>query len=141
MKFILPLLILSVLVITACSSNSRTPVPEANVQAGEVYVKASEINPADRSAPVWIALRNTGTAPAVIIKAESAWVKSVELRNGDSPVANIEIPAGGTVDFTPTGYHPQLIGIPDAVKVGDQFGMALDFASSLQMPLTVTIRP
>lgn len=31
MKYILPLLILSAIVITACSSNARTPVPEANV--------------------------------------------------------------------------------------------------------------
>ena len=141
MKYILSLFALAMLFMTACSSTPRTAAPVANVQAGEVYLKASEINPADRSAPVWIALRNTGTATAVIIKAESAWVKSVELRNGDKPVATVEIPAGVTLDMTPTTNHVHLIGIPDAVKVGDTFGIALDYASSLQMPLTVTVRP
>jgi copper(I)-binding protein len=142
MAYKLIALLILALAASACSSSPRTPIPQSNVQFGEVYIKASEISPVDRSVPVWMALRNTGTAPAEIIKAEVNSAKSVEFRNGTQPAAPpISIPAGATVDFTPQSYHVQIIGLPEAIKVGDTFGMALTFASSEQRPLTVTVRP
>lgn len=142
MKYILPLLILTALFVTACGSDSRTPPPVSNVQVGEVYIKASEINPADRSAPLWMTLRNTGTAPAVLIKVESASAQKTELRDGQNkPIATVEIPVGAPVDFTPTTNHAQFTGLKDGLKAGDQFGAGLVFGSSAQYAITVNIRP
>lgn len=140
MKFVLPILLFVALFITACGSE-RTPPPVADVQIGEVYIKASEINPADRSAPLWMAVRNTGTAPAVLIKVESAFAQKTELRDSNNqPIANVVIPAGATVDFKPTANHPLFIGLREGLKAGEQFGAGLVLADSTQYALTVNIR-
>lgn len=141
MKYMTVIFILFAVLISACSADPRTAAPVANVQIGEVYIKASEINPADRSAPLWMAVRNTGTAPAVLVKVESAFVTSTELRNGDKPIQTVEIPAGATVDFTPTGNHARFIGLKDGLKAGDQFGAGLLFASTQLYSIQVNIRP
>lgn len=140
MKIFLPILALVTLFVTACS-DTRTPPPVSDVQVGEVYIKASEINPADRSAPLWMAVRNTGTAPAVLIKVESAFAQKTELRDGNNqPIATVAIPAGATVDFTPTGNHAVFVGLKEGLKAGDQFGAGLVFGDSGQYALTVNIR-
>jgi hypothetical protein len=140
MKFVLPILLFVALFMTACS-DTRTPPPVADVQIGEVYIKASEINPADRSAPLWMAVRNTGTAPAVLIKAESAFAQKTELRDGNNqPIASVVIPAGATVDFKPSGNHALFIGLKEGLKAGEQFGAGLVLADSTQYALTVNIR-
>ena len=141
MKYILALLTLAMLFVTACSSTPRTAAPEANVQIGEVYIKASEINPADRSAPLWMAMRNTGTAPAVLIKVESAFAQKTEMRDANNqPIANVIIPAGGSVDFKPSANHAVFIGLKEGLKAGEQFGAGLVFGDSTQYALTVNIR-
>jgi copper(I)-binding protein len=56
------------------------------------------------------------------------------------PVANVEIPAGGKVEFKPGGYHVMLGGLTQDLKVGDIIQVALQFARSGEITVEVAIK-
>ena len=49
---------------------------------------------------------------------------------GMQPVARLEIPAGGTVELKPGGYHIMLMGLARPLKEGDEIELTLSFAKA-----------
>jgi copper(I)-binding protein len=57
------------------------------------------------------------------------------------PVDRIEIPAGGTVELEPGGYHVMLLDVPDTYPaVGETFEVTLTFEQAGEKTVTAEVR-
>jgi len=59
---------------------------------------------------------------------------------GMQPVARLEIPAGGTVELKPGGYHIMLIDLTQDLKAGDKIEITLKFEKAGEVKVTVEVR-
>ena len=59
---------------------------------------------------------------------------------GMQPVARLEIPAGGTVQLAPGGYHIMLIGLTKDLNVGDTVQVTLKFEKAGDVTVTAQVR-
>jgi len=56
------------------------------------------------------------------------------------PVDSVAVPAGGTVEFAPGGYHVMLIDLATPLEVGTSFPLTLTFAKAGTVTLTAEVR-
>lgn len=90
---------------------------------------------------------NDGDQPDALVGAAADVAEKVELHEthmeGDvarmRPVARVEIPARGQVEFRPRGLHVMLIGLKQDLRAGDTFTLTLRFERSgeIQVPVVV----
>jgi copper(I)-binding protein len=59
---------------------------------------------------------------------------------GMVPVARVDVPAGGTVEFKPGGYHLMLIGLIADLKVGDTIELTLTFEKAGAITVKAEVR-
>ena len=59
---------------------------------------------------------------------------------GMRPIARLEIPAGGTVELMPGGYHIMLIDLNQELKVGDKIEVTLKFEKAGDVKVTAEVR-
>ena len=89
-----------------------------------------------------------GTKSATLTGISTALVKRAELHNniamahgmtGMAPLANVDIPIGLTVNFTPGGKHVMLFGVDPSVHPGDRLTTSFAFAGrpAITTPLKV----
>ncbi|MEJ2305790.1 MAG: copper chaperone PCu(A)C [Anaerolineales bacterium] len=57
-----------------------------------------------------------------------------------APVARVDVPARGSVEFKPGGYHVMLVGLTQDLNEGDTLKLTLRFEKSGEMPLDVPVR-
>ncbi len=85
--------------------------------------------------------------PLRLVKAESAFAKTVEIHNMSmkdgvmemKAVDAIEIPANTTVSLKPGGYHIMMIKIAKPVKLGDAVPLKLTFESADKKTFAVEV--
>jgi len=56
-------------------------------------------------------------------------------------VETIDIPAGGTAELKPGGYHLMVIGLKKELKEGDKVTITLEFSGGLRKTITVPVKP
>jgi hypothetical protein len=56
-------------------------------------------------------------------------------------VETIDIPAGGTVELKPGGYHLMVIGLKKELKEGDKVTITLEFSGDLRRTITIPVKP
>lgn len=56
------------------------------------------------------------------------------------PVSRVEVPAHGSIEFKPGGYHVMLVGLTQDLKAGNTFKLTLQFEKSGEITLDVPIR-
>ena len=56
------------------------------------------------------------------------------------PVSRVEVPAHGSIEFKPGGYHVMLVGLKQDLKVGDTLKLTLQFEKSGEIALDVPVR-
>jgi periplasmic copper chaperone A len=56
------------------------------------------------------------------------------------PVDKVEIPAGGTVEFKPGGYHVMLLDLKKDLKAGDTVKVKLTFTKAGEQEATATVK-
>ena len=59
---------------------------------------------------------------------------------GMRPIERLEIPAGGTVELKPGGYHIMLIELNRELKVGEQVEITLKFEKAGDVKVTAEVR-
>jgi copper(I)-binding protein len=59
---------------------------------------------------------------------------------GMQPIARLEIPAGGTVQLAPGGYHIMLIGLTKDLNVGGTVQVTLKFEKAGDVTVTADVR-
>ena len=78
-----------------------------------------------------------GTADDKLVGIDSAVVEKIELHQSSmsggmmtmTPIAEVAIPAGGKVEFSPEGNHAMLFGVNAAIKPGTAIPLLFHFAS------------
>ncbi len=56
-----------------------------------------------------------------------------------APLANMPVPAHGTVAISPGGKHIMLMGLTRALKAGETFPLTMSFAKAGPIAVTVTV--
>lgn len=79
--------------------------------------------------------------------AESSVAKMVELHETDkttgkmSPVKDgLKIPAGGSLELAPGGYHIMLMEMTGELKAGDELPLTLDFSDGSKVKVKVLVK-
>jgi len=86
-----------------------------------------------------ISLRSASTAVAQTVE-----LHKMELVDGMMKmhrVQLIDIPAGGTAELKPGGYHLMVIGLKKELKEGDKVTITLEFSSDRRETITIPVKP
>jgi copper(I)-binding protein len=59
---------------------------------------------------------------------------------GMRPIARLEVPAGGTVELKPGGYHIMLMELTTELKAGDKVEITLKFEKAGDVKVTAEVR-
>lgn len=121
------------------------PTPETMNEEGMAEAPAGPVTGA------FMMIQNNGTAAQRLIRAavDPAIARTVEIHEttvGDDqvmrmrPVDGIDIPAGGSAQLKPGGYHIMLIDVQQALNPGDTVRLTLTFASGLELAVDAPVR-
>ena len=112
-----------------------TPGVLANdVMVKGAFARASAVSTAKAGA-VYMNLSNQAAAPDKLLDITTEAAASAEVHESAEkddvatmrPVEALEIPAGGSVDLKPGGYHIMLMGLKAPLKKGDMLMLQLKF--------------
>lgn len=86
----------------------------------------------------YLTVTNTGSEPDTLVAVASPLagkgeIHLMETKNGVmtmTPVAGVDIPAGGTVTLAPGGYHLMFITLSEPLKEGERLPVTLTFAKA-----------
>jgi len=93
---------------------------------------------------IYLNLANEGSSPDVLLSVESQVAAAVEMHETKidendvmrmTPLAKIEVPAGGSVSLEPGGKHIMLINLKQELKPNEKISLTLNFEKA--GPLTV----
>ena len=131
-------LILEFLAAIALTLGAILALP-SGVLANDVMVKgafarASAMSTAKAGA-VYMTLSNQGAEPDKLLQITTESAASAEVHESAEkdgmatmrPIESLEIPAGGSVDLKPGGYHIMLMGLKGPLKKGDMIMLQLKF--------------
>lgn len=136
----------SIALLAACSSAAASP--SAGISVGDAWARSSSAMAS--AAAAYATITNAGTAVDVLVGATSPAAATVEVHEtvavgspaasggtmmGMQLVGRVEIPAGGTLQLKPGGYHVMLIGLARDLAVGDTIDLTLVFEKA--GPITV----
>ena len=96
----------------------------------------------------YMVIRNNGSAADALVGASADFATTVELHEsvmeGDMasmhPVEQIDLPAGGSVELKPGGYHIMLIGITQPLEEGQTVTITLHFAQADDIEVQAPVR-
>jgi copper(I)-binding protein len=102
----------------------------------------------DTTSAVYFVIANEGGQADALIGATTPAASQAELHQSVIqndvaemvPVARVDIPAGGRVEFKPGGYHVMLVGLTRDLKVGESIPLTLRFEKSGAITIDVPIR-
>lgn len=99
---------------------------------------------------VYMVIVNNGNEADALVEVTSSIAKTVEIhqtvQEGDVmkmqpvPGQRLEIPAHGTVELKPGGYHIMLIGLEHPLQPGENITLTLRFEQSGEMTIEVPVR-
>jgi copper(I)-binding protein len=92
---------------------------------------------------VYMTIANRGAQPDALVSATSDAAKVVELHEvrheggamAMRPIPRMPLPAGGSLELKPGGYHVMLLGLTRHLHAGDKIKVTLTFENAA--PLTV----
>lgn len=129
---------------------AAAPAAARTVKAGVLVLSSLQIRAAPRGLPTtaaYLTVENPGKAADALVEvrcgcAGSAMVHRTETRSGVSSmsmVGEVDIPAGGTVSFSPSGLHVMLVGLKGPLVAGKTQVMTLTFkkAGRIEAPFRV----
>jgi copper(I)-binding protein len=137
-------LVLEVLAATALTLGAilaSTPgVLASDVMVRGAFARASAVSTAKAGA-VYMTLTNQGATPDRLLQITTQTAASAEVHESAEkdgvatmrPVEGLEIPAGGSVDLKPGGYHVMLVGLKAPLKKGDMISLQLKFEHAGQV--------
>ncbi|MFM2105038.1 MAG: hypothetical protein RL338_70 [Chloroflexota bacterium] len=97
----------------------------------------------------FLTISNPGSTADALLSASSPAAAAVEIHEtsmgadgmmGMTPVDRIGIPAGGTVELAPGGFHLMLIGLTAPLAAGDEVELTLVFEQAGEITVTAEVR-
>ena len=141
-RTLIAFLLLATIVLTSCQQASGS-----KISASDAWGRSSPMMA--QTGAMYVVIENQGNESDRLIGAASDAAKTVEVHEsymeGDMmkmrPVeGGLEIPAGGTVELKPGGYHIMLIDQVSPLEVGTKIKVTLKFEKAGDVPLEVEIR-
>ena len=148
--FLVPALLLAACQADAPEGNPETTLVTPPVEASALTVSSpfTTAAPAGGTGGVFLTLSG-GPAPDTLTGARFEGAEQVEvhetyeadggMRGMREVETGIPVPAGGTVELAPGGYHIMLINLTGASAEGDTLALTLDFAQAGPMEVAVPI--
>lgn len=139
MKKIFMFLLLGALLLGACSQVE-------DVEAHEYWARPAAMG---GTSAVYMMLHNHTKNDDVLIGASTDVAEAAELHlsamdaNGVmtmTPQSQIDLPAGGEIEFQPGGYHIMLVNLKKDLNVGDKITLVLHFKNHEDITLTVPVQ-
>lgn len=134
-----------------CSSSAASPSPGITVTGA--WARAASA--AAGAGAAYATITNAGSAADALIGASSPAAATVEVHEtmemgspdasgggmmGMQPVARVEIPAGGSLQLKPGGYHVMLVGLVRDLAVGDTIDLTLKFERAGTITVKAQVR-
>lgn len=145
-------LILLSFIFSACTSASPAKQSDS-VEVTNAWVRTvdgmADMNGSGSNTALFMSLKNNSNTADKLIKAESDVAKMVQIHlseidaNGVSSmheVDGVEVPAGGTAELKPGGYHVMLMGLQRSLKEGDTVTFKLTFQNAGTLTLEVPVK-
>lgn len=138
------LMLLVVVVLLASLAACQTSEKTFSVE--NVWARSSV---AGGNSAIYMMIKNPTAQDDVLLSAQSAAANTVELHlssvdeNGVMSMKqqeNIPVPANSMVELKPGGLHVMLIGLPNDLKVGDEFEVTLNFKNAGAITLKVPVK-
>jgi len=123
----------------------------ALAQAPELTVKDAwarmPLAPQNNSA-VYVTLENSGATARSVVSVSTADAERAELHETRmeggmmrmAPTKEVSVPARGSAELKPGGYHVMLFGVKKAVKAGDHLDVALKLNDGATVAVSATVR-
>ncbi len=151
MKFFVVLAALAALVLAAAQCGlAPTEVPVGSgttVMVMEPWARSSPMVAGNGA--VYLKLMNEGSSDDALLSATTDVAEVVELHEtkiGEndvmqmSPVARIEVPAGGSVSLEPGGKHIMLLGLKQELAAGQKIDLTLQFEKAGAVVVEAEVR-
>ncbi len=141
----------SLVLLAGCSGTAASP--SAGITVTDAWARSSSAMASAGAA--YATITNGGSAPDALIGASSPAAATVEVHEtvaigspdasgggmmGMRPVARVEIPAGGSLQLKPGGYHVMLIGLVKDLKAGDTIDLTLKFEKAGEITVKAQVR-
>lgn len=134
------LLLAPLLLLAACRPDGPA------LHASDAWVRPAE---AGGNSAAYFTLHNAGTVPDRLSGVAANGARAVELHESISdaegvvrmrPVDAVDVSAGASLAFEPGGYHVMLIGLEQALQVGDTVTLTLRFDGSGEQVMVAEVR-
>ena len=132
----------AILTVTACSTSAA----DSNMTVKDAWARPAA---AGADTAVYFTIINGKTVPDVLVGVSTDAAQSASLHQtttdasgmtGMEMIPQVTIPAGGTVQFAPGGYHVMLVGLKQELKVGDQVKVTLTFEQAGVVQVTALVK-
>lgn len=144
MKRLLLLVVLGILVLSACA----TQAPAAKV--GSIEILNPWVRPAgaDENTGAFMVIKNTGDQADKLVKAEFSGGMMTEIHETKmvdnvmkmAPVDGVDIPAKGQAELKPGSFHVMVMGLMKEIKVGDKVEITLTFEKAGTVTVAAEVR-
>ena len=132
----------ALLALTGCSPRGETG--EAGVAVEQAWVRLPAVP--DRPGAAYFTLRNTGPA-AVLTTVQSPGVQRIELHDSQvhdgmmhmTPLGEVPLAEGATVEFKPGGGHAMLFGMDPQLKSGGKLPLTFSLRDGRQVKAEATV--
>ena len=121
----------------------------AEVKAGSLTIESPWARAsAGANSAAFLTIKNDGDTPERLLTTKSDAAKEVMLhtsfKDGEvmkmRPVDGIDVPAHGSVELKPGGYHIMLMGLAAPLKDGDSFPLTLGFQNAGEVKVSVAVQ-
>lgn len=117
---------------------------KGSAQSGDIAVSGAWIPEPARPdvGAAYLAIDNTGEQDDALIGAASTASETTQIHTSETTesgastmkrVDEIPVPAGGTAELKPGGYHVMIMDISDALAAGDTVALTLEFDSGTEV--------
>jgi copper(I)-binding protein len=147
------------MLLSACATSTGGPsgtIIPAGIQIIDPWARAATANTdasmgmggmAKANGASYMMIQNSGAADK-LLKAESDAAETVELHTVTNeggmmqmrPVPSIDVPANGSVELKPGGFHVMLIGLKQELKPGETVTIKLTFEKAGVVQVQAPVR-
>jgi copper(I)-binding protein len=133
------------------AARAATLFNPARIDAGKIIIKDAWIQegpPSQTITAAFMLIENHNPEEISLLSAVTDVARTVELHKMEledgmmsmRKVASINIPAGGSVELKPGGYHLMVIGVSKELKEGTDVKVTLRFSSDIQKTVIVPVK-
>jgi len=142
-KTIVVLSLVAILFLTGCAPQAKGP----DIKIQDAWARPSA--GADMNGAIYFRIVNDGKEADLLLSVETPSAHAAEVHESMSddngvmsmqPRDNVEIPAGGEVEFKPGSLHIMLVDLRKPLAVGDEVALTLRFEKAGEIVLNVKVR-